>query len=38
MKVVETYLRGVKIYVIVEIGENESANDLRKMIGVKEIR
>jgi len=37
MKVIQTYVKGLKIYVIVEIGEGESANDLRKMIGVLEL-
>lgn len=37
MKVIQTYTKGVKIFVIVEIGEGETANDLRKMIGIKEL-
>lgn len=37
MKIIQTYLKGIKIRVIVEIGEGESANDLRKMIGLKEL-
>jgi len=37
MKVVQTYAKGIKIFVIVEIGEGETANDLRRMIGEKEL-
>lgn len=37
MKIIQTYHKGTKIYVIVEIGEGETANDLRRMIGIKEL-
>lgn len=37
MKVVEVYLKNTEIFVIVKIGEGETANDLRKMFGQKEL-
>lgn len=37
MKIIQTYLKGEKIYVIVEISEGETSNDLRRMIGIKEL-
>jgi len=37
MKIIQTYAKGVKIFVIIEIGEGETANDLRRMIGIKEL-
>jgi len=37
MKIDHSYIKDGEIFVIVKIGEGETANDLRKMIGVKKL-
>jgi len=37
MKIVQTYIKNSEVFVIIKIGLGETANDLRKMIGLKEL-